>query len=100
MLTPVKALKPTKSVILFEKSDNEKLILRPSDAENVSNMSQSVRNIIINDHKHVLDLNKSYKGHLQKNPAPHTLKTEILICPILWIRIKTINTQLSLTFFH
>ena len=65
----IKASKPTKSVILFEKSDNEKSILRPSDAENVSNMSQSVQNIIINDHKHILDLNKSYKGHLQKNPG-------------------------------
>ena len=41
--------------------------LRPNDVENVSNMSQSVWNIIIDDQKHILDLIKSHKGHLKKS---------------------------------
>ena len=27
-------------------------------------------------------------------------KLVLWMCPILWIRVKTVNTQLSLTFFH
>ena len=40
--------------------------LRPNGVENVSNMSQPVWNIIIDDQKHILDLNKSHKGPLKK----------------------------------
>ena len=36
----------------------------------VSNMSQSVRNIINSDQKHILDLNKSHKDRLKKDPHP------------------------------
>ena len=42
---------------------------RPKGLENVSNMSQSVWNIIVDDRNHVLDLKKSHKGCLEK--APH-----------------------------
>ena len=42
----------------------ENQFLRPNGIENVSNMSQSVWNIIIDDQKHILDLKKSYKGRL------------------------------------
>ena len=42
--------------------------LRPNDVENVSNMSQSVWNIMIDDQKHILDLKKSHKGRLKKVP--------------------------------
>ena len=41
--------------------------VRPNGVENVSNMSQSVRNIVIDDQKHILDLNKSHKGLLKKS---------------------------------
>ena len=41
--------------------------LRPNGVKNVSNMSQSVWNIIIDDKKHILDLIKSHKGHLKKS---------------------------------
>ena len=47
--------------------------LRPNGVENVSNMSQSVWNIIIDHQKHILDLRKSHKGRLKKsgsNPRP------------------------------
>ena len=33
-----------------------------------SNMSQPMRNIIINDQKHILDLYRSYRGHSRKAP--------------------------------
>ena len=46
---------------------------RLNGVETVSNMSQSVRNIITSDQKHILDLNKSHKDRLKKsssNPPP------------------------------
>ena len=47
--------------------------LRPNGVENVSNMSQSVWNIIIDDQKHILDLRKSHKGRLKKSASPPLL---------------------------
>ena len=44
--------------------------LQPKGVENVSNMSQPIRNIIINDQKHILDLYRSYRGHSRKAPWP------------------------------
>ena len=54
--------------------------LRPNGVENVSNMSQPVWNIIIDDQKHILDLNKSHKGPLKKSasPPPHKKNSQIL----------------------
>ena len=46
--------------------------LRPNGVENVSNMSQSVWNIIIDDQKHILDLRKSHKGRVALKKAPQT----------------------------
>ena len=63
MLT--KALKTTKSEVLSKKLAMENQLLGPNGFENVSNMSQSVRNIIVDDQKHILDLNKSHKGLLK-----------------------------------
>ena len=40
--------------------------LRPNGVKNVSNMSQSVWNIIIYDQKHILDLRKWCKSRLKK----------------------------------
>ena len=48
--------------------------LRPNGVENVSNMSQSVWNIIIDDQKHILDLRKSHKGRLKKSASTPPLK--------------------------
>ena len=42
----------------------------PNGAAIVSNMSQSVQNIIINDEKHIFDLNKSHKDNLKKVVDP------------------------------
>ena len=48
--------------------------LRPNGVENVSNMSQSVWNIIIDDQKHILDFKKSHTGRLQKAAQPSSLR--------------------------
>ena len=37
-------------------------------------MSQSIQNLIANDQKHILDINKSYKGRLKKAAGIHLLK--------------------------
>ena len=48
--------------------------LRPNGVENVSNMSQSVWNIIIDDQKHILELSMSHKGRFKKAPQPAPMK--------------------------
>ena len=47
---------------------------RPNGVEHVSNMSQSLQNIKINDQKHILNLNKTHKGRLEKSGSPPPLK--------------------------
>ena len=42
---------------------------RLNSVKTVSNMSQSVRNIITSDQKHILDLNKSHKDRLKKRSS-------------------------------
>ena len=42
----------------------------PNGVENVSNMFQSIQNIIINDRKYILDLYKWHKGRLKKDAQP------------------------------
>ena len=70
----VKAFKTLKFVLFDGKSGNENQFLRPNSVEDVSNISQSARNIIMNGQKHILDCKKSYKGHLEKRQAmPPTL---------------------------
>ena len=97
----------------------------PNGVENVSNMFQSIQNIIINDRKYILDLYKWHKGRLKKSCwPPHKkipnvktrffkkcvfwgydlenwvwAKLALWICPILWISPKIGYTQISLTFF-
>ena len=44
--------------------------LQPKGVKNVSNMSQPIRHIIINDQKHILDLYKWHKDHLEKKHPP------------------------------
>ena len=69
-----------KKVVLFDgKSGNENQFLRPNSVEDVSNISQSARNIIMNGQKHILDSKKSYKGHLEKRSWTPPLKREIPI---------------------
>ena len=123
---PIKALKTSKSAIFSRNQAMKNQFLQPKCVENVSNMSQPIRNIIINDQKHILDLIKSHKSHLKKrcSPLPKKIpkvyfqlfkkcyfwgcdvenwvwiKLALWICPILWIRVKIGYTQLSLTFFH
>ena len=68
-----KALKTAKSTIFSKSQAMKNQVLRPNGVENVSNISQPVWNIIIDDQKHILDLNKSHKGPLKKrssNPFP------------------------------
>ena len=62
------AFKTSKSVLFGGKSANENQFLRPNSVEDVSNISQSARNIIpvMNDQNHILDIKKAYKGHLEK----------------------------------
>ena len=62
----VKAFKTLKFVLFDGKSGNENQFLRPNSVEDVSNISQSARNTIMNGQKHILDCKKSYKGHLEK----------------------------------
>ena len=69
-----KAFKTSKSAIFLENSGTENEFLRLNGVENVSNISQSVRNIIMNDQKHILDFCKSHKGLLQKVSGTHPLK--------------------------
>ena len=47
----------------------------PNGAEIVLKMSQSVQNIIMNDEKHILDLNKSKKDNLKKVVDPHFINS-------------------------
>ena len=41
-----------------------------------------------------------YRVFYQKEGRPLRGPALAPVCPILWIRVKTVNTQLSLTFFH
>ena len=62
-----KSLKNSKIRQFFSKNQAMKnQFLRPNGVENVSNMSQPVWNIIIDDQKHILDLNKSHNDYLKK----------------------------------
>ena len=67
----IKALKTSKSEFLSRNLTMKNQLWGPNGVENVLNMSQSVRNIIIDDQKHISDLNKSNKGLLKKGlPLP------------------------------
>ena len=48
--------------------------LRPNGVENVSSISQSVQNIIINHQKCNFDLSKSHKGNLKSTVDPACYK--------------------------
>ena len=55
--------------------------MRPNGFKNISNMSQLVWNIIIDDQKHILNLIKSHKGHLKKRcstPASKKIPISVL----------------------
>ena len=67
----MKTLKSSKSQGFVQKSCNKNQFLWPNGAAIVSNMSQSVQNIVINDEKHIFDLNKSHKDNLKKVVDPH-----------------------------
>ena len=56
-----------------------------NSVEIVSNMSQPIQNIIINDRNYILDLYKWHKGRFKKD-AHSLLKTQILICETFIIR--------------
>ena len=89
----VKPLKDSKSAIFAKKIGREKSIFyNQEDIESVSNMHQSVQNIMISDRKHILDLNKSHKSSIAKNtpikfPAAKMAGPKIPICKIQ-IQIK------------
>ena len=62
---PKKSLRSSKSTGFVVKSCNEKSIFVIHGVENVSSISQSVQNIIINHQQCNFDLNKSHKGNLK-----------------------------------
>ena len=70
----IKTLQTSKSSIFVENHAMKNQFLRPNGVENVSNMSQSVWEIIIHDQKHILYLNKSHKGRLKNSASPPSKK--------------------------
>ena len=71
----INASKTSKSPVFSRNQAMKNQFLQPKGVENVSNMSQPIRNIIINDQKHILDLYRSYRGHSRKGPWTPPLKT-------------------------
>ena len=71
---PLKNLKSSESTGFVEKSCNEKSIFVTHGVENVSSISQSVQNIIINHQNCNFDLNKSHKGTLKSTVDPACYK--------------------------
>ena len=53
-------------------------VLRPKDVKNVSSVSQSFQNIVINDQKHIFDLNKSQMESVKNTDKPLSLNKTLL----------------------
>ena len=73
---------------------------QPKDVENVSNMPQSIWNIIINDQKHILDVYSTHKRQPKKdswttkNSQVYKTRQKVSLYFVLELKLFKIKTNL------